>query len=43
MLRFLPIDHSVNITVIEANPWESDGQLLDEKNRSVISLPILAH
>jgi hypothetical protein len=42
-LRFLPLDHAVAITVIEAKPWESDGQLLDEKNRSVISFPTLTH
>lgn len=43
VLRLLPSDAPILVRVLEAKPWESEGQLLDEKRREVVSFQTNTH
>lgn len=44
LLKFqLPQEIIINVTVLEAKLWESEGQLIDEKRREIVTHSLNAH
>lgn len=42
-MKFEPIGQRIDIFVMEATKWESEGQLYDDKLKQVMTLPTNAH